>query len=67
LKIIIKGIIEANSDENEQKEIQQNLQNYAKELYIQSWLKNAQEDEDNPDLEQEKKDANNEFDYNYNE
>lgn len=65
LIVIIKGIIESDTDKKEQKEIEKVLIDFAKELYIKSWIKHAIEDEDSPDLDQEKEAAISEFEHYY--
>jgi hypothetical protein len=58
LKIIIEGI--ANSYDGSKKDkdhISRSLIDFARQLYIDTWLKYAIEDEDERDVEMEKEDA----------
>lgn len=58
LKIIIGGIANSyDGSKNDKDHINKSLIDFAKQLYIDSWLKYAIEDEDEPDIEMEKKDA----------
>ncbi len=61
LKIIINGVVETHKDSEEKETIRTELINYAKELYVSSWLRCAKEDEENPNIEKETNDAIKQF------
>ena len=58
LKIIIEGVANSyDGSKNDKDRINKSLIDFAKQLYIDTWLKYAIEDEDEPDIEMEKEDA----------
>ena len=61
LKTIINGIVESIPSANEKSKIKKYLRSFSKELYLDMWVKQAQEDEDFPDIEEERKIADKEF------
>lgn len=58
LKIIIEGVaISYDGSKHNKDYIKKDLADFAKQLYIDRWLEYANEDEDEPDIETETKDA----------
>ena len=58
LKIIIEGVANSYDGSKSDKDyIEKNLVDFAKQLYIDMWLEYAKEDQDEPDIETETKDA----------
>ena len=43
--------------------IKKTLDDYAKEIWVETWIKQAIESEDDPDLEEERKEASSRYDY----
>jgi hypothetical protein len=62
VKVIIKGIVGTISSSKEKDSIQSILVDHVKQNYISLWIKHAKEDEENPDIEYERKMAIEEFD-----
>ncbi len=56
LKIIINGIVNAFKDDSRTL-IEKELKEYSKELYLSLWLRHAEEDEEDIDVEYERKAA----------
>jgi hypothetical protein len=58
LKIIIEGVVESyNGAPHDKDSIGKKLADYAKQLYVDTWLKYAKEDVEEPDIEEETLDA----------
>ncbi|MFN3481194.1 MAG: hypothetical protein ACK415_12535 [Thermodesulfovibrionales bacterium] len=58
LKIIIDGVLESYNGSAQDKEyIERELVNHVKQLYVDTWLKYAKEDEKDPDIEKETREA----------
>lgn len=58
LKIIIEGVVESYDGPTQNKEcIKKEMVDCARQLYVDTWLKYAKEDEKKPDIEEETKDA----------
>lgn len=58
LKIIIAGVVESYDEPAQNKEsIKNELVDRAKQLYVDTWLKYAKEDGEDPDIEEETIDA----------
>lgn len=62
VKVIIEGIIETLESRQEKENINSALMDHVKQHYVSLWLKHATEDEENPDLDYERKRASKEFD-----
>lgn len=66
LKIVINDLSKTyNGTKSEKDEINEILLSFTKNLYINYWLEQAIEDEDNPDIEMEKEEAGETFDDRY--
>jgi len=61
LKIIILGTADSFKNGSQKKEIEQELVEYSKQLYVSLWLLHAEEDEEEIDVECEKAQANTNF------
>lgn len=57
LKIIIWGIIDTCGTSKEKQYLENRLKDYAKQLYVSLWIIHAEEDEEEVDIEYEKKEA----------
>ncbi len=57
LKIIILGISDNRRGDSQQIEIEKELKNYSRKLYISLWLLHAKEDEEEIDEEYEQREA----------
>src|SRR3990172_3163113 len=58
LKIIMEGVTDSWDGSSQYKDyIKKELADFAKQLYIETWLKYAKKDEDEPDIEKETNDA----------
>ncbi len=51
LKSVITGVVSTVSEPLSQRQIQQTLYEYARELYMQAWVENGEEDED-PEIDE---------------
>ena len=61
VKVIIEGIVGTLESTEEKEEVESVLIDQVKQSYISLWIKNATEDEDNPDINYEKSRASIEF------
>lgn len=61
LKIIIWGVVDSFKNDSQRLSIEKELKEYSKELYISSWLLHAEEDEEEIDVEYERKAAIRQF------
>jgi len=57
LKIIISGIVDAFKNDSRSLIIEKELKEYSKQIYISLWLRHAEEDEEDIDVEYERKAA----------
>ncbi len=57
LKVIISGIVDSLENKSEKMEIEKQLKEFAKQLYIDLWLTYAKEDKPDIDIEFEGKEA----------
>lgn len=57
LKTIILGIADSFKNSSQKAEIQKELKEYSKQLYISLWLLHAEEDEEEIDVENEREEA----------
>ena len=62
LKIIISGVVEALKDDSRSQNIEKELKEYSKQLYVSLWILHAEEDEEEIDVEHERKAAIRQFD-----
>jgi len=61
LKTIISGVVDALKDDSRSLNIEKELKEYSKQLYISLWILHAEEDEEEIDVEYERKAAIRQF------
>ena len=61
LKIIISGVVEALKDDSRSQNIEKELKEYSKQLYVSLWILHAEEDKEEIDIEYERKAAIRQF------
>ena len=66
LKTIINGVIATLDNPTEKGNVKHCLTAFVRDEYIKTWIQNAKDDEDEPDIKQETKEAAKYFDNSYN-
>ena len=66
LNTIINGVIAALHDPKEKENVKNCLTDFVRDEYIKIWIQNAKNDEDNPNINKESKEAAKYFDNSYN-
>jgi len=61
LKIIIWGVVDSSKNDSRSLDIEKELKEYSKQLYISLWILHAEEDEEEIDIEYERKAAIRQF------